>query len=135
VIQVENGYQLLDGVPYVLGGTADAVTLRANYTTAQTDTAIITVAAGTKIVVTRCSALLDNNTSVDVQVRIGFAAVTTPTTTGVILSHPGIAAGSGVIEGCGAGILGIGADGEDLRITCEVPTDGSLDVVVTYFTV
>ena len=51
------------------------------------------------------------------------------------MSHPGIAAGSGVVEGNGSGILGVGADGEDLRITSEVPTTGSLRVVVSYYTV
>ena len=71
----------------------------------------------------------------DVSVLIGFAAATTPTGTGVVLSHPGIAAGSGVVEGSGAGMLGVGADGEDLRITSEVPTTGSIDVVVSYYTI
>lgn len=121
-----------DGVPFVIGGHPNVVTLRANYTTAQTNAAIITVASG-KIVVTECSVLVDNACSVDVQVRIGFAAATTPTTTGVVLTHPGIAAGSGVVRGNGSGVLGVGADGEDLRITSEVPTGGSIDVLVTYF--
>ena len=65
----------------------------------------------------------------------GFGATTTPTTTGVILSHPGIAKGGGVVEGDGSGILGVGADGEDLRMTSEVPTTGSIDVVVSYHTI
>jgi len=123
------------GIPWVIGGHPNIITLRANYTTAQTDAAIVTVAPGTKIVVTRCSVLVDNACSVDVQVRIGFATATTPTSTGVILSHPGIAAGSGVVEGSGSGILGIGADNEDLRITSQVPTGGSIDVVVSYYTI
>lgn len=123
------------GVPFVIGGHPNIVTLRTNYTSAQTDAALITVSAGTKIVVTRASALCDNANTVDVQVRIGFAAATTPTTTGVILSHPGIAAGSGIVEGAGNGILGVGADGEDLRITSEAPTTGSLDIVISYYTI
>jgi len=123
------------GVPFILGGHPNIITLRANYTGAQTDTAIISVSSGSKIVVSRLSVLVDNACSVDVQVRIGYASATTPTTTGVLLSHPGIAAGSGVVEGNGSGILGVGADGEDLRITCEAPTGGSLDVVASYFTI
>ena len=126
-------YGTVDGIPFVLGGHMTLVTLRANYTAAQTDTAIVTQGAGGKIVVTRLSVTADNANTVDVAVRIGFAAATTPTTTGVLLSHPGIAKGSGVVEGNGSGILGVGADGDDLRITSEVPTTGSIDVVVTYF--
>jgi len=129
------GGAAVDAVLPVIGGHPNVVTVRANYTAAQTNAAVVAVSAGAKIVVTRCSALLDNACSVDVQVRIGFAAATTPTTTGVLLSHPGVAAGSGVVEGNGAGILGIGADDEDVRITSEVPTGGSLDVVVSYYTV
>jgi hypothetical protein len=123
------------GVPFMIGGHPNVLTLRANYTAAQTNAAIITVAASNKIVVTRCSVMADNANTVDVQVRIGFATATTPTTTGVVLSHPGIAAGSGVVEGDGSGILGVGADNEDLRITSEVPTTGSIDVVVSYYTI
>lgn len=132
---VSDWYTNRHGIPWVIGGHPNIVTTRANYTAAQTDTAIVTVGAGTKIVVTRVSVTSDNATSVDVQARIGFGATTTPTTTGVVLSHPGIAAGSGVVEGTGAGMLGVGADGEDLRITSEVPTSGSIDVVVSYYTI
>ena len=123
------------GIPFVINGHPNIVTFRANYTTAQTDTAIVTIGAGNKVVVTRLSVTADNANTVDVQTRIGFGATTTPTGTGVLLSHPGIAAGSGVIEGSGAGILGVGGDGEDLRITSEVPTTGSIDVIVSYYTV
>ena len=121
------------GVPFVLAGHPNIITLRANYTAAQTNAAIITIAASNKIVVTRLSALCDNANTVDVQCRIGFAAATTPTAAGVLLSHPGIAPGSGVVEGNGSGILGVGADGEDLRITCGVPTTGSIDIICSYF--
>lgn len=123
------------GIPFVIPGHPNIVTIRANYTAAQTDTAIVTIASGNKIVVTRCSVTVDNACSVDVAARIGFGTANTPATTGVVLSHPGIAAGSGVVEGSGSGILGIGADDEDLRITSEVPTGGSIDVVVSYYTI
>lgn len=123
------------GVPFVVGGHPNVITHRANYTAAQTDTAVVAVGSGNKIVVTRCSVLVDNACSVDVQARVGFGATTTPTGDDVVLSHPGIAAGSGVVEGNGSGMLGVGGDGEDLRITSEVPTGGSLDVVVSYFVI
>lgn len=128
-------YANREGVLFVIGGHPNVITRRDNYTGAQTNTAIVTVAASNKIVVTRISALCDKVNSVDVQVRIGFATVTTPTGVGVVLSHPGIAAGSGVVEGNGSGILGVGADNEDLRITSEVPTTGSLDIVTSYYVV
>jgi hypothetical protein len=121
------------GIPWVIGGHPNIFTARSNFTAAQTDTAVVTVGAGSRIVVTRCSALCDKANSVDVAARVGFGAASTPTGTGTVLSHPGIAAGSGVVEGSGAGMLGIGADGEDLRITCEVPTGGSIDLVYSYY--
>jgi hypothetical protein len=43
--------------------------------------------------------------------------------------------GSGLSRGDGSGILGVGADGEDLRITAEAPTSGSASLVVSYYTV
>jgi hypothetical protein len=119
------------GVPFMIGGHPNVQTIRANYTAAQTNAAIVSTTE--KLVVTRVSVTADNANTVDVQVRIGFAAATTPTTTGVLLSHPGIAPGSGVVEGSGAGMLGVGAAGEDIRITSEVPTTGSIDVVVSYY--
>lgn len=123
------------GIPFTLGGHPNAVTLEAAYTAAQTDTAIITIAAGLKIVVTQIQMTADNANTVDVGFRVGFGATTTPTTTGVVATHPGVAAGSGISRGDGSGILGIGADNEDLRITSEIPTTGSIRILVTYFTI
>ena len=123
------------GIPWMIGGHPNVVTVRANYTAAQTNAAVVTVSAGTKIVVTRCSFMNSNASTVNVSVVVGFATATTPTTTGVVLAHPNVAPGSGVVEGNGGGILGIGADDEDLRITSSVPTTGSADVIVSYYTV
>jgi hypothetical protein len=122
------------GVLFVIGGHPNVQTIRANYTALQNNVAIISNSAGTKIVVTRVSVTADKANTVDVAARIGFGA-TTPTTTGVVLAHPGIAAGSGIVEGNGSGILGVGTDGQALSITSEVPTGGSIDVVVSYYTI
>lgn len=130
-----NWYANRAGVPFVMGGHPNIVCVKANYTAAQTDTAIITVGSGVKIVVTKISVASDNATVVDVGFTIGFGAANTPTTTGVVLSHPGLGGGDFIVEGSGSGILGIGADGEDLRITSEVPTTGSIDVNVSYYTI
>ena len=40
----------------------------------------------------------------------------------------------GFTVGDGSGILGVGADNEDLRITSGTPTTGSLDINISYFT-
>jgi len=130
-----NLYANRAGIQFVIGGHPNVQTLRVNYTTAQTDTATVTIAGGLKIVVTAISALLDNACTVDVSVTIGFGTATTPTTLGVVLSHPGLVAGSGIVSGNGSGILGVGADGEDLRVTSEVPTGGSLTIVIHYYTI
>lgn len=122
------------GIPFTIGGHPNVVTLEAAYTAAQTDTAVIgSISPGTKIVVTGITVTCDNANSVDVNWRIGFGATNTPTTTGVVSSHPGCAAGSGLNRGNGAGILGIGGDGEELRITSSVPTGGSIRVNVSYY--
>lgn len=123
------------GVPFVIGGHPNIVTVEAAYTGAQTDTAIVTVSTGTKIVVTQVQVTCDNANTVSPQCRVGFGTANTPTTTGVVLTHPGIPAGGGVSRGDGSGILGIGADNEDLRITCGAPTGGSLRVLVSYYTI
>ena len=130
------------GVPFVIGGHPNIVTTEYLATTAQTDDAIVTVGAGNKIVVTEIDATTDNATTVDVGVRVGFGATIVPAlpadgaaVAGVVLSHAGIPPGSGMMRGDGSGILGVGADNEDLRITNEVPTSGALRVTVSYYTI
>lgn len=118
----------------VVGTTIPAVvTLEAAYTLAQTDVAIVSATAPDRIVVTRLTVVLDESTTVGVGFRVGLGATTTPTTTGVVSSHPGMVPGGGITIGDGSGVLAIGAAGDDLRITSEVPTSGSLRVVVSYY--
>ncbi len=126
-------YAIRAGIPFVIGGHMNAVTLEYATTGAQTDTAIITISTGSKIVVTQIQAITDNANTAFPQMRVGFGTANTPTTTGVVLTHPGLPAGGGVSRGDGSGILGVGADNEDLRITCGAPTGGSIRVLVTYF--
>lgn len=118
-----------------MSGHPNIITLRLNYTAAQTNVAVVTVSAGSKIVVTQLQVTVDNACTVACQVRVGFGATTTPTTTGVLLSHPGIPPGGGVSRGDGSGMLGVGLDDEDLRVTGTVPTSGSVDIVVSYYTI
>ena len=115
-------------------GRSQISTFRAHYTAAQTNVQVIAGASGTRIVVTRVSILSSNAVTVNVSAVVGFGASTTPTGAGVLASHPNIAPGSGIQEGNGQGVLGIGADGQSVFITCSVPTTDSIDVLVTYYT-
>lgn len=122
----------------VTGLNTDIVTFEASYTTTQTNLAIVSVSSGSRIVLTQAQAIVSADTSVNVNFRIGFGASLTPTAgTGVVLTHPGILAssGSGVSRGDGSGVIGIGGDGEDLRITNSVPTGGELRVLISYYIV
>ena len=112
-------------------GPPKSIARRAVYTSAQTDAVFISVGSGFRAVVSRMSAMVGGGVTGNTQVRLGFGAANTPTTTGVLLTHSGIAPGSGVVEG-GAGILGEGEDAEAVRITCGTPSGGSLDVRATY---
>ena len=101
---------------------------------AQTNTAIVTAAAGSALVVTQIHVTADNANTGDVACRIGFGTASTPAADAadVILDHPGIAAGSGIVIGNGAGVVGMGVSDEDLRVTCEDPAGGALSITVTY---
>ena len=128
------------GIPWVIGGHPNIITKEYAVTDAdgaQTDAAIVTVGAGSKIVVTKISAMADGANTGDVACRIGFGTANVPSAdgNGLVLSHPGIKSGSGVVEGTGAGILGIGADNEDLRVTCEDPAGGAINILVSYYTI
>lgn len=138
---VSDWYANRHGIPFVIGGHPNILTKNLNVSDgdgAQTDTDILgAIGGGEKYVVTWLAVTLDNAASVDVQCRIGFGVTNTPAldAAGVIMSHSGIAPGSGVVVGNGGGIIGVGADGEELRVTCEDPVDGNLDITVGYFTI
>lgn len=125
------------GVPFVIGGHPNVVTIKhTTITTAVTDAAIVTIAGGLKIVVTRVTVTLDNASTVFPTLLIGFGTANTPTTTGVLVAHGGVPAGGGVNVGDGSGILGVGADGEDLRVTTTGNATGNgLQIVVSYYTI
>lgn len=107
----------------------------------QTDASMVgTINAGTKVAVTAIAVTADKANTADVSVKIGFGATTIAADSstganGILLDHPGIAAGSGVVIGNGGGILGVGGDGEELRLTCEDPVGGSIAVTFSYFTI
>ncbi len=124
-------------VLFTIGGHPNVVTVKhTTITTAVTDAAIVTISTGLKIVVTRISVTLDNASTVFPTLLIGFGTANTPTTTGVLVAHGGVPAGGGITVGDGSGILGIGADNEDLRVTTTGNATGNgLQIVVSYYTI
>lgn len=130
------------GVQFVIGGHPNIVTASVRLTGSNTDAAIIagTIAAGTKVVVTRLTVTISNATTVNVGIKIGFGASTlaadsTSGAAGILIDSDGFPPGGGVNIGDGSGIIGIGADGEELRITNDAPTSGAIHVTVSYFTI
>lgn len=141
-----NLYANRHGILFTIGGHPNIITRAvriADADGAQTNASMVgTINTGTKVAVTAMAVTVDSATTATggVAVKVGFGATTIPadSTTGadgVLLDHDGIAAGSGVVIGNGSGILGIGADGEELRLTCEDPVGGSLIVTFSYFTI
>jgi hypothetical protein len=121
-------------IQWVIGGHPNIVTTRVNYTGAQTDVVIGPEnSAGTKMAVTQIMVTADNANTASPSVIIGFGTANTPTGDGVLLGHPGLPGGGGVSRGSGSAVLGIGADGAELRITCGAPTGGSITIVTSYF--
>lgn len=138
-----NWYANRHGIPWVIGGHPNIISREvtvADADGAQTNAAFVTVSAGSKIVVTRVSIIASNANSGTVAVRVGFGTATLGAealagVNGILVSHPGIAPGSGVIEGNGSGIIGVGADDEDIRFTCDDPAGGSIKILCSYYTI
>jgi hypothetical protein len=129
------------GIPWVIGGHPNVVSYGLSITSAITNVVIgPTVNAGSKFVVTGITVTCDNANTVFPTFVAGFATATTPafaTTPGtlkVIAGHPGIPAGGGFSRGDGSGIVGVGADDEELRITTTGAVTG-MYVVVTGYTI
>lgn len=138
-----NLYANRAGILFVIGGHPNVVTYGMSITTGATN-AIIgpTISTGTKLVVTSLTVILDNASTVFPSVVIGFATATTPafaTTPGtakVVAGHPSVPAGGGFTRGDGSGIIGIGADDEELRITTVGTAGGNgLYVLMTGYTI
>ena len=119
-------------------------------TAAATDFKLLDVAAGTRIVVVRCTFTVSAACTVNCGVRIGFGATSgatglstigtsagSPTAAQMVLSHPKVAPGSGVSEGTGNPYapLSVGVDGCDLYLSCDASTGGKARVMVTYYTI
>ena len=129
------------GIQWALGGHPNITSREYMTTGAQTDDPIIdTIASGSQIIITEIEVLVSAAGSTTPQVRIGFGPTVVPaepttgnTADGIVISHPGIAAGSGVVRGNGSGVVAVGGDANELRITNAVPTGGKITVVVSYY--
>jgi hypothetical protein len=130
-------------VPFVIGGHPNPVMYGMSITTGATN-AIVgpTISSGTKLVVTGITVTLDNASTVFPSVVIGFgtastpAFATTPGTSKVIAGHGGVPAGGGFSRGDGSGMIGVGADDEELRITTVGTAGGNgLYVLLTGYTI
>lgn len=138
------GFANRAGVPFVLGGHPNIITKTALVVAAdgaQTGTALATVSSGAKVVVTRASVKCSADNSVKPDFRLVFdtdstlAAASTTGVAGEIVAFNDIPAGGGFVEGDGAGMLGVGADDEDLRYSLGAPTSGSCNISVSYYTI
>lgn len=138
---VTKGYASRHGVPFVHNGhpaTKSAVYLS---TGAQTDDNVLAaISAGTKYALTGYHIRLDEAATVGVAVRLGFGTANVPAlpasgadaVDGLVDYHPGLVPGSGMGQD---GLYIVGGDGEELRITCEAPTGGTLTVIARYHTI
>jgi hypothetical protein len=136
-----NLYANRAGIPFYIGGHPNIVTYGMSVTTAISNTVIgPTIASGLKFAVTALTVTADNANTVFPSIVIGFGTATTPAFAGtpgtakIVGGHPGIPAGGGFKEGDGAGIIGVGADDEELRVT-TVGTVTGLYIVVKGFTI
>jgi hypothetical protein len=132
------------GIPFVIGGHPNVKAATYITTGAQTDDGVLAaISSGTKYVITRITITLDEAATVGVAIRLGFGTSTIPAlgasgadgVDDIIVYHPGLVPGGGITIGDGSGIIAVGADGAELRITCEAPTSGTLVVSVSYYTI
>lgn len=137
-----DAYANRHGVPFVIGGHPNILTrsaVVADADGAQTDASLVgTISAGTKVAVTEILVKASNANSVNVNVRVGFGTANVPTpalagTAGLLLDEYAIPPGGGSGRGNGTAVIGIGADGAELRLTCGDPTGGHLTVTFSYF--
>lgn len=131
------------GIPFTMAGHPNLITKTftvADSDDAETDVAITgAIGAGTKVIVTYIKAKTSPANSGNTTLRVGFGAANTPAaalagTTGLLIDGT-YGAFQGETLGTGAGIVGIGADGEELRFTCSDPAGGHLYLTACYYTV
>lgn len=137
-------YSTRAGVPFVLGGHPNVKRATYLWTASTTDDNVLpAIAGGTKYVVTSITIVIEQAVTVGVAVRLGFGTANVPAlptanadaVDDILVYHPGLVPGSGMQVGDGSGILGVGADGAELRITAGATTGGTGVVTIGYFTI
>ena len=133
------------GVLFTIGGHPNSKSATYLWTASTTDDNVLpAIAGGTKYAITRISVFIDEaTTSGGTAVRLGFGTASVPALPSanadavddILCYHPGLVPGSGFQIGDGSGVLGVGGDGAELRITAEATTGGTGVVTVTYFTI
>jgi hypothetical protein len=113
------------GVPFTICGHPNIERVRGQRTTAGSAT-LKSVDAGSKIVVTAYAATSAGGSAATCKVELKLGST-------VIAEHPGMLAGSGLVEGSGAGILAVGADGEDLTLVTDATA--TITAVASIYTV
>jgi hypothetical protein len=131
-------------IPFTMGGHPNTVSAEYYSTGNITDDNILpAISAGTKYVITSITVSASAANTTNATVRIGFGATTVPAqgatnadaVAKVVMSLPGIPAGGGAVKGNGGGIVGVGGDGEELRVTITNMATGALTIVVDYYTI
>lgn len=129
-------------IPFVLGGHPNIKSSVYNWTGATTDDNVMAaIAGGTKYAITRITFTLDQACTVGVAARLGFGAANVPAlgaanadaVDDVLFYHPGMVPGTMHTVGDGSGILGVGGDGAELRLTAGATTGGTGGLVVSWF--
>lgn len=131
-------------IPFMMGGHPNTVSAEYLSTGNITDDNILpAIAGGTKYVITAITVAASAANTTNATVRIGFGATAVPTqgatnadaVAKVVMSLPGIPPGGGAVKGNGGGIVGVGGDGEELRVTITNMASGNLTIVVDYYTI
>ena len=89
--------------------------------------------AGKALNVTRLTVATDNNNLGKLTFRIGCGTTNTPTTAGVIQSHPGMGNARDYTVGNGRDVIGLGTVNQPLRITAVADAAAVWDVNYEYF--
>lgn len=107
----------------------------------KTNFALLTITAGLKIVLTQICAKCDPGNSGNTVVRVGFGTATVPAVGAAGVAAVGVPisgsfpANGGHQLGNGSAIVAVGADGEDLRVTCTDPVAGNVRITYSYYTI
>ena len=109
------------------------VPFEVHFTSAQTDQAISpTIAATERLLVHGLYVSVGKDVTVNVALRIGFAAATLTAVSGsgvagILATHSALEPGAVFY-----GLPGLGAAGQELRFTCGAPTTGAIRVNYLY---